>query len=130
MKVHSKAKRPTLKKSATTASVKSGGPFGQRSSPIGKDESGSSAFAGRGAAKNLPASVEEFDRRFDEGEDLESLGIDLSKATRPGLEIRRVNVDMPAHFVSRLDHWAAVRGLSRQALIKSWLYDRLEQESK
>jgi hypothetical protein len=58
------------------------------------------------------------------------LGIDLSKATRPGLEIRRVNVDMPAHFISRLDHWAAVRGLSRQALIKSWLYDRLEQESK
>jgi hypothetical protein len=37
---------------------------------------------------------------------------------------------MPAHFISRLDHWAAVRGLSRQALIKSWLYDRLEQESK
>ena len=130
MKVHSKAKRPTLKKSDTTASVESAGCSGQRSSPIGKDESGSSASAGRGAAKNLPASVEEFDRRFDEGEDLESLGIDLSKATRPGLEIRRVNVDMPAHFISRLDHWAAVRGLIRQALIKSWLYDRLEQESK
>ena len=130
MKAHSKAKRRTAPKNATTGSAKSDGRSGQRSSPTGKGESGSSASAGHGSAKNLPTSVEEFDRRFDEGEDLVSLGVDLSKARRPGLEIKRVNVDMPAHFISRLDHWAAVRGLSRQALIKSWLYDRLEQESK
>jgi hypothetical protein len=28
------------------------------------------------------------------------------------------------------DHWTAVRSMTRQALIKSRLYDRLEQESK
>jgi hypothetical protein len=78
----------------------------------------------------LPTSVEEFDRRFDKGEDLESLGIDLSQATRPGLEIRRINVDLPQHFLDKLDHFSAVRGLARQALIKAWLYDRLKQESR
>jgi hypothetical protein len=31
------------------------------------------------------------------------------------MELRRVNVDMPALFVERLNHSAAVRGLSRQA---------------
>ena len=130
MKVHSKAKRRTPQKSAATASVESAGRAGQRSSSIARGKPGLAASAGRRAAKKLPTSVEEFDRRFDEGEDLESLGIDLSKAARPGLQTRRVNVDMPAHFINRLDRWAAVRGLSRQALIKSWLYDRLEQESK
>jgi predicted DNA binding CopG/RHH family protein len=129
MKVHSTAKRRTPQKSAPTASVESAGRAGQRSSPIARRKPGLSASAGR-SAKKLPTSVEEFDRRFDEGEDLENLGIDLSKAARTGLQTRRVNVDMPAHFINRLDHWAAVRGLSRQALIKSWVYDRLEQESK
>jgi hypothetical protein len=74
-------------------------------------------------------TAEEADRRFDDGEDVESLGFDLSKARRPGLEIRRITVDLPAPFLDRLDHWAAVRGLTRQALIKSWLYDRLEKQA-
>ena len=71
----------------------------------------------------------EADRRFDDGEDLENLGFDLSKARRPGKEIKRITIDLPAPFLDRLDHWAAVRGLTRQALVKSWLYDRLEKQS-
>jgi len=80
--------------------------------------------------KNYPTSAEELGRRFDEGEDLESLGFDLSKATRPGLEIKRINIDLPAHMLEKLDHYAAFRGIARQALIKTWLYDRLEQEKR
>ena len=45
--------------------------------------------------------------------------------TRPGLEIKRVNVDLPNHFFREaLDHEAALRGITRQSLIKVWLYDR------
>jgi len=76
--------------------------------------------------KNLPKTAEELDRRFDEGEDLESLGFDLSKGTRPGLEIQRVNVDFPKHFLQKLDREAELRGVSRQALIKMWLYEHLQ----
>ena len=70
-------------------------------------------------------SAEEFDRRFDAGEDVSEF-LDLSRARRPGLEARRVNVDFPAWMVSRLDQQARKRGVTRQALIKMWLADRLE----
>ena len=77
----------------------------------------------------MPMSIDEFDRRFDEGEDLESLGVDLSKATRPGMESKRMTLDLPAHFMQKLDRVAAIRGVTRQSLIKLWLYDRWEQET-
>ena len=71
-------------------------------------------------------SAEEFDRRFDAGEDMADY-IDWSSARRPGLEPKRVNVDMPAHMIAKLDAQARKRGVTRQALIKMWLADRLEQ---
>jgi hypothetical protein len=41
------------------------------------------------------------------------------------LETLRVNVDFPKHFLVKLDRQAELRGVSRQALIKTWLYERL-----
>lgn len=75
--------------------------------------------------KPQKVSVEEFDRMFDDGEDIDHL-IDWSSMTRPGLMAKRVNVDMPAHMVARLDDHAKRRGVTRQALIKMWLADRLD----
>jgi nuclease-like protein len=57
------------------------------------------------------------------------IGVDLSKARRPGLESRRINIDVPAYFIDRLDHAAQLRGITRQSLIKTWLYELLKQES-
>ena len=76
-----------------------------------------------------PTSVKELDRRFDEGEDIFSLGFDPSKASRPGLESQRINIDLPTFMLRRLDHEAALRGITRQSLIKTWLYERLQNES-
>jgi CopG antitoxin of type II toxin-antitoxin system len=70
-------------------------------------------------------SVEEFDRKFDDGEDI-SENIDWSSVHRHGLVAKRVNVDMPQHMVAKLDVQAKKRGVTRQALIKMWLADRLE----
>jgi len=70
-------------------------------------------------------SAEEFDRMFDEGEDIDAY-IDWSSARRPGLETRRVNLDMPDWMIRSLDVQAKKRGVTRQALIKMWLADRLE----
>ena len=70
-------------------------------------------------------SAEEFDRRFDNGEDVSEY-LDWSRARRPGLEARRVNVDFPDWMVRSLDVQAKKRGVTRQALIKMWLADRLE----
>lgn len=66
----------------------------------------------------------EFDKRFDDGEDVSDL-IDWSKATRPNQEMRRVNVDFPAWVVKALDEEAQRLGVARQALIKLWIAERL-----
>ena len=70
-------------------------------------------------------SAEEFDRRFDDGEDMADY-IDWKSARRPGLEPKRVNVDFPQWMVAGLDREAKRRGITRQALIKTWVADRLD----
>ena len=66
-----------------------------------------------------------FDEKFDAGEDV-SGEVDWKKARRPNLALKRVNVDFPKHFLLKLDREAELRGVSRQALIKTWLYERLQ----
>jgi len=72
-----------------------------------------------------PIGAEEFDRRFDDGEDMGDY-IDWSSAKRPGEDMKRVNVDVPEWMVTRLDAEAKRRGITRQALIETWLADRLD----
>ena len=67
----------------------------------------------------------EFDKEFDEGEDV-SEHLDFSKATRPGREQKRVNVDFPVWMIQSLDREAQRLGVPRQAVIKVWIADRLE----
>jgi hypothetical protein len=71
------------------------------------------------------ANAEELDRRFDAGEDMADY-LDWPKARRLGLEAKRVNVDFPQWMLDRLDREAKRRGVTRQALIKMWLADRLD----
>lgn len=67
----------------------------------------------------------EFDRKFDDGEDM-STHVNWSKARRPNIESKRVNVDFPAWMVSGLDQQAKRLGITRQSLIKMWIADRLQ----
>lgn len=69
-------------------------------------------------------SAEEFDRMFDDGEDISEY-IDWSSAERINAP-KRVNVDIPTWMLRSLDVHATRRGVTRQALIKMWLADRLE----
>lgn len=71
----------------------------------------------------------EFDKMFDDGEDISHL-VDWKSARRPSLEARRVNVDFPDWMVKRLDREARRIGVTRQSLIKLWLADKLELVSK
>ena len=70
--------------------------------------------------------AEEFDQRFDQGEDVTS-ALDLADAKRPGYEQRRVNVDFPVWMVESLDREARRLGVTRQSIIKVWIAERLEQ---
>ncbi len=72
-------------------------------------------------------STEEFDRMFDGGDDAIDEYLDWSSARRPGEAPKRVNVDFPLWMVARLDAEANRRGVTRQALIKMWLAERLDR---
>ena len=69
--------------------------------------------------------AEEFEKLFDDGEDIAHL-LDLSSARRPNLEQKRVNVDFPIWMVNQLDREAKHVGVTRQSIIKMWLAERLE----
>jgi CopG antitoxin of type II toxin-antitoxin system len=68
-----------------------------------------------------------FDKKFAAGEDITDL-LDLTKARRPGLEAKRVNVDFPEWMVESLDKEAHRLGITRQSLIKIWVADKLNQQ--
>ncbi len=76
--------------------------------------------------KPVPITAEEFDRRFDAGEDISDY-IDWSSARRPNAT--RINVDLPKPLLERLDAEADRIGVPRQSLIKVWLAERLGMTS-
>lgn len=64
--------------------------------------------------------TENLDKRFEDGNSiLEYADLDLA--------VFRVNVDFPAWSVAALDLEANRLGISRQALIKFWVIERLDQ---
>jgi hypothetical protein len=69
-------------------------------------------------------SAEELDALHDSGEDLTPY-LDLARATRPGREVQRVNVDFPVDLLSAIDREAKRIGVTRQAFIKLRLADTL-----
>ncbi len=72
--------------------------------------------------------AEEFDKKFDNGEDISDY-LDMEKAHRPGLEQKRVNVDFPKWMIHSLDKEAKRLGVTRQSIIKIWIAERLKQIS-
>ncbi|MGR6034928.1 MAG: type II toxin-antitoxin system BrnA family antitoxin [Candidatus Nitrosoglobus sp.] len=67
-----------------------------------------------------------FNEKFDEGESVIEW-LDLEQASRPELEVKRVNVDFPAWMAQALDKEARRVGVTHQALIKLWLADKLSK---
>lgn len=70
--------------------------------------------------------AKEIDKKFDEGGDI-SEHFDMSKAKRPELEPKRVNVDFPLWMIQLLDKEARRLGVPRQSIIKVWVAERLEK---
>ena len=68
--------------------------------------------------------AKDFDQEFDAGGSVLDQ-LDLGRAKRPGLDVKRVNVDFPRWMVESLDHEAQRVGVTRQSLIKLWLADKL-----
>ena len=80
--------------------------------------------------KQLVMTTDEFDRRFDNGEDIHDL-IDMSKARvrRPGRKVR-ITLDVAEELVNEIDRLRAAIGVDRGALIKIWLHERIQREKE
>jgi hypothetical protein len=72
-------------------------------------------------------STEEFDQLADSGVDRIDEYLDWEHVSRPGLEIKRTTLDLPVHVLEKLDREAALRGVTRQSLLKMWIYERVER---
>ncbi len=73
--------------------------------------------------KKKEITASELDEKFDRGEDI-SEHLDLSQG------VKRVNVDFPAWSIGELDKEAERLGVARQALIKLWVIEKLDQLTK
>jgi len=73
-------------------------------------------------------SAGEFDRRFDEGEDIHDL-VDMTKAKiiRHGRKVR-ITLDIAEELVKEIDQIRQSIGVDRAALIKIWLHERVQRE--
>ena len=78
-----------------------------------------------------PISNEELESRFDNGDDI-TVYMEMSTVTRPNQEraARRISMDIPEEIVRGLDRAAKRMGVNRQAVIKIWLTERLDQETE
>lgn len=70
----------------------------------------------------------EFDRLFEAGEDVAAY-LDKSLIKRPGLEQRRITVDIPAWMVHQLDREAMRLGITRQSVIKMWIAQKIAEKT-
>jgi hypothetical protein len=73
----------------------------------------------KAAAPPVPVSTEEFDRKFEAGEDV-SEHLDWSKATK------FVNIELPLWMVKAIDQESDAIGIARQAQMKVWLAEKLK----
>ena len=72
-------------------------------------------------------AAKEFDEIFDKGEEDILQYADLSTLRKINEKPQRVNVDFPSWVVNRLDRESKRLGVSRQALVKMWIAERLEK---
>ena len=78
--------------------------------------------------KKKSISASEFDKKFDEGQDISSY-LNFKELKKPGLEQRRVSVDFPVWMVQKLDSVARRLGVTRQSVIKVFISEKLKEES-
>jgi hypothetical protein len=69
--------------------------------------------------KTKPITADEFDAKADRGEDM-SEHVDWSRA------VKMINLSLPVWMVKALDKEAKRIGIDRQAVVKTWIVERLD----
>jgi len=70
--------------------------------------------------------AKDFEKKFEFGQDLTD-NLDLPGSRRVNQETKRVNIDFPVWVVEQLDKQSKRLGISRQALVKVWIAEKLKE---
>ena len=73
-------------------------------------------------------TAEEFDRKFDDGEDISEY-VDWDKARRPNLERVSMTIELTRGVILQLDAKAKELGISRDALLEALIREKLDGPS-
>lgn len=73
-------------------------------------------------------SAEEFDRKFDDGEDISEY-VDWSTATRPNLEPVTMTVTVTRGTKLRVEREARMLAVSVDSLVEAWLRAKLDKDA-
>jgi hypothetical protein len=76
--------------------------------------------------KNMKSLKTKKDQILDDFEQ----GKDISKHFKMNMGVKTVNIDLPVWAIKALDSESTRRGVARQALMKMWLIDRLDDLKK
>ena len=68
--------------------------------------------------------AEEFDRKFDAGEDIIQM-LDLSKAKRHQVKQKTISIDLPTWMLQLIDQEASRLGVTPQSIIQTSLAEHL-----
>jgi hypothetical protein len=68
--------------------------------------------------------AKDLDKKFDDGESIVK-HLDPSKSRHPNQEQKRIGFNLPLWMIQSLDKEAKRLGVSRQAIIKMWLAEKL-----
>lgn len=75
-------------------------------------------------SENTMLKADEFDRRFDDGEDISDF-LDFSQASRPGLEKQTVSFSFPSWMIASMADQAKILGVSTEAMVTMWISEKL-----
>ena len=75
-------------------------------------------------------TAEELEAKFDADKEDVIQHFDLSRSEGINEKQRRINVDIPEWMIRSLDAQAKHMGISRQALIKVWMHDKLQDATR
>ncbi len=76
--------------------------------------------------KTKKISAAEFDKKFDAGKEDITPYLDLKKA-RVDVPLHRINIDIPAEILDKVDKEAERVGIPRTSLIKVWIAEHVDR---
>ena len=78
----------------------------------------------------MSITAKEFDERFEKEDISELLDFEKAKPIRELQKppIKKINLDLPINILELIDKEANKIGVSRQALLKIWIAERLKEE--